>query len=728
MDQSSYLSRCLWQYRESSLYTDLTLVCSDGSLPTHAAMLAGLFAGFGISFLSSEEVPECLFLPDLAIREVETILRTLYRGGKANFFSDIPKKADSLVKIEVCDYVEESELKDVLDEEKYDFDHDQNNSDGDGEDDELNKADITTEELSIDTPLVKTDENKKETGDKRRFKCNVCTRSFKTGGPYRRHKAIVHNEKEADIWADWEALKVKLGLRTGAKRTPIGSTTYTYKSTQFECNQCGTTCSGRKNYTNHLKDEHGYKTKADRRKEDKDGQFSEDQKCDYCEKSFKKSWLRNHLAIMHRAEVLLHHPEIVLNTQCPACDLKFLGAHDLDKHSWEVHGKSSREWKCNVCEEEFANKHELLSHRKKNHLDDLLANTNYLQPKEKDQQCPYCEKMVTKLNFYQHIFRIHKEKRSQHPEITSTVFCNECNEEQFDKAALNSHQIRKHAGSVTCKICSGVYANQKQLDIHMHRHTDQSYSCEHCGKQFNAKPDLMRHMRRHEGPDAWKLKCPHCTRKGGFQSEEALQRHLKDWHSGAQYLCSQCPKAFTNQMLRHNHEMNIHTEKTIKCDECDKMFVNIGRKNEHIRHVHEKKMDKICPHCGEAFSRIAQYEAHVNRHTNNRPFSCETCGKDFLIEHHLQKHMQRHTRPFSCDNCGQSFGSLGDLKAHTRTVHEGVQIECRHGCGFLSSMRGNRNRHEKACKLNPVPNAPYTVSQGTASQFTLDNYNMQIAK
>ena len=113
------------------------------------------------------------------------------------------------------------------------------------------------------------------------------------------------------------------------------------------------------------------------------------------------------------------------------------------------------------------------------------------------------------------------------------------------------------------------------------------------------------------------------------------------------------------------------------------------------------------------------FQAHVNRHTDNRQFACEICGKSFLVRSHLKSHARIHTLPFSCDICNSKFSSDGILKNHTRIEHEKQQIDCRHGCGFSCWESSNRNRHEKSCKRNPLPNAPYSVSAGTASSLTL---------
>ena len=65
MDQAAFLSRTLWQYFETSTYTDLSLICKDGELDVHTPMLASILINLGVSCSVNQERPECLVIPDL---------------------------------------------------------------------------------------------------------------------------------------------------------------------------------------------------------------------------------------------------------------------------------------------------------------------------------------------------------------------------------------------------------------------------------------------------------------------------------------------------------------------------------------------------------------------------------------------------------------------------------------------------------------------------------------
>ena len=96
MDHLSYLSQTLWEFCGSHDLTDVTLVCQDGSMPAHAAMLATLFSSFGIRFTSREEIPRSIILPDCVTKEVQYDLKKLYlRNGE-----NMRRKVAKVVKVE----------------------------------------------------------------------------------------------------------------------------------------------------------------------------------------------------------------------------------------------------------------------------------------------------------------------------------------------------------------------------------------------------------------------------------------------------------------------------------------------------------------------------------------------------------------------------------------------------------------------------------------------------
>ena len=638
MDQAAFLSRTLWQYFETSTYTDLSLICKDGELDVHTPMLASILINLGVSCSVNQERPECLVIPDLRyqphcpycsavicgcllttfvhrLAEVVEALKVLYLKNDPSSLENLLRTTGVSVKSELVDAIEDHEfkvdIKDVLDEHAFNNIEDEiavNESESNGSDhseDQEEDEDWKPERKALkkSNNVFKSEDEESTLGFKAKksetaesLQCNMCEIKFKQGGAYKRHKLTVHNEKEEDVNTEWEKLQ---------------------QDFQWSCRNCGR---------------------------------------------------------------------------------KFLNRHNLHLHIRKEHPQ-----------EESPNK------KRKN------------KPPVKDSKCPYCpnKKLYSQYYLKVHIFNAHKDKRDLHSDLEARFSCDKCDDEHFwDKTSLTYHQETQHSVSATCKLCSKVLSNSIIMKQHMklmHSDSNRSVVCEHCSKEFKTKTFLKRHIERlHSNTSPWKFPCALCS-MGRCNSEEALQKHMLECHSGLKYQCEKCDKSFTSPHARSQHERNQHEEKTLQCDQCDMRFVLGSKLRAHIKKTHQKIKNQICPHCGEAFEAYSvAFKAHVNRHTENRQFGCETCGKSFLVEGHLKSHKKLHTLPYFCDKCDSRFGSTLALKEHTRIVHDQQEILCRHGCGYSSWTTAGRNRHEKSyCKLNPLPNAPYTISAGTANSLTM---------
>ena len=147
-------------------------------------------------------------------------------------------------------------------------------------------------------------------------------------------------------------------------------------------------------------------------------------------------------------------------------------------------------WNCKTCGKGFTTKRERLTHRMKEHSDELEACG--IPTGKKDQECPYCHKMYEKQlgrsrfrnTINRHIFHVHKNKLDLHPEITAQFTCNECDIMLYDKSHLTNHKKTVHGETVACTICSVVKSSQAYLDYHMQVHLNEVHICKLCSSEF----------------------------------------------------------------------------------------------------------------------------------------------------------------------------------------------------------------------------------------------------
>ena len=436
MNQSSYVSQALWQYRVTSQFTDVTLVCEDSRLPAHAALLSGFLSSFGITL---GEAPHLLLLPDMDCKEIEAPLREIYMdySSKSLFeaFSlcDISKEGTDHLDIVEENSKEKAQIS-VVKEDIYDDPLENIFSNADFEEKHID--DLNTNALSVfsekEAQLNKARKNRKVFD----LRCKKCDIGFSEGKLKLEHRKQVHGYKY-----------IPLEDRIERPHIPMGE----------KCLYCVKVVKT-KYATSHMALRH------------------------------REEALSNHPEIVQLFQV-----------SCPDCSEMFLRDRlDFNKHAKEVHGKARTQYKirnkCMVCNILFNNNRDLIRHRRKKHPAECLDMG--IKTDVKKMQCPYCEKIIVNSNWSIHIFKKHREKCIFHPEIVAEHTCGICDEQFILKKHHTEHMRKLHTSPATCLLCSKVCPNELSLENHtyvIHKRAG-SFVCEYCSKAFNNRRSLVEHL------------------------------------------------------------------------------------------------------------------------------------------------------------------------------------------------------------------------------------------
>uniref|UniRef100_A0A1I8PFN3 C2H2-type domain-containing protein n=1 Tax=Stomoxys calcitrans TaxID=35570 RepID=A0A1I8PFN3_STOCA len=319
------------------------------------------------------------------------------------------------------------------------------------------------------------------------------------------------------------------------------------------------------------------------------------------------------------------------------------------------------------------------------------------------------------------------------------------NPEENRKARITSEELKarlqKRDKSYQCPLCIKLYYMRKPFERHMredHNKTDEEikemvkpviddlapdevFKCHICDKIYLMEKRLKDHIPKHGEDGSLLHKCP-CYCNQYFATREEAQTHAQMLHRELLW-CEICEKFMQGSDALKSHRTRMHGTKEIQfkrnliCDKCGKKFMGRTQLMDHVRSDCGRVPIYQCQVCGKCLTTAGILKTHMLLHQDDRPYSCDQCGKSFKIKAQYKTHAKfAHSdeKRFKCHLCPKEYPYRESLLTHM-SVHTGIKRFLCNGCGkrftCVSNLQAHRKVHAETCGLLPL-NAKATQYMG----------------
>lgn len=324
---------------------------------------------------------------------------------------------------------------------------------------------------------------------------------------------------------------------------------------------------------------------------------------------------------------------------------------DETKTKLVENSEENNEWKDNIVNNEF------------DYLNTFI--TEAQESDEKPDEDNICEEICDD------DFSNNEDEDNKGEEILMTILKDD--ENVSEEKPSKKESVKKKSSiddefdeKILCKICKKTFPNQVSFRRHQNYHKSEKTKCPLCPKEFSHKSNLKRHLMTHK--DKKPFDCDKCDQS--YDTAANLYEHIKfhvnespEKEKEFSYVmeCEICNQKSSSYAVFANHmktDHNIDKVKAFKCRVCDMTFASKQGMFRHIDNIHEnnrrnlRNRDKnfLCNTCGKSFYTNFHLEVHIRSHTGIKPFKCPHCDKSFSQKSGLSMHVYTHTgeKPFAC--------------------------------------------------------------------------------
>lgn len=279
----------------------------------------------------------------------------------------------------------------------------------------------------------------------------------------------------------------------------------------------------------------------------------------------------------------------------------------------------------------------------------VKAKSNAETPKKTSGRQPSFECHICRQNF-KVATRYDDHMKHHNDELPFQCSVETCKKGFKTAAGLRHHVDHTHWELCTlhpCTVegCDKSFPRTRMLNHHLKKDHKiimpeiMEHPCPECDKVFRCSTALKKHMYKHTGEEL-PISCNICDKRFHINSE--LRDHLLR-HAGVKnHVCPYCGVGKTTRQEINKHILTHTREKQFQCRQCDHASHNKQALANHVKVVHMKIKNFACQYCGKTFGKSFACKLHERRHTGENISICKICGKTFLFEKRLIKHLELH--------------------------------------------------------------------------------------